>query len=93
MAMFSKIKDRVDGLVHEAKDKVTAVTGVDADKLIEAAGDFRHAAQDAAGGVSAVQAGRTHGADASAEQGASAAPSASAASAAPSVPADGGAQA
>lgn len=60
MAMFSKIKDRVDGLVHEAKDKVTAVTGVDADKLIEAAGDFRHAAQDAAGGVSAVQAGRVH---------------------------------
>ena len=59
MAFFSKIKDRVDDLVHEAKDKVTEVTGVDADKLIEAAGDFRHAAQDAAGGVSAVQAGRT----------------------------------
>jgi hypothetical protein len=60
MAFFSKIKDRVDDLVHEAKEKVTEVTGVDADKLVEAAGDFRHAAQDAAGGMSAVREGRVH---------------------------------
>lgn len=58
MALFNNLKNRVDGLVHDAKEKVTAVTGVDADKLVEAAGDFRHAAQDAAGGFSAVHAGR-----------------------------------
>jgi gas vesicle protein len=37
MGLFDKIKDKADGLVQDAKDKVTDVTGVDADKLLDAA--------------------------------------------------------
>ena len=37
MGIFDSLKDRADGLVQAAKDKVSDVTGVDTDKLIDAA--------------------------------------------------------
>jgi gas vesicle protein len=45
MGLFDKIKDKADGLVQDAKDKVTDVTGVDADKLLEAADSVSDASE------------------------------------------------
>jgi hypothetical protein len=36
MGIFDRLKDSADGLVQAAKDKVSDVTGVDTDKLIDA---------------------------------------------------------
>jgi hypothetical protein len=43
MSFLDKFKDKADGLVQAAKDKVTDVTGVDTDKLIDAAGSIKDA--------------------------------------------------
>lgn len=37
MGLFDKVKDVAGGFMQGAKDKVTEVTGVDADKLLDAA--------------------------------------------------------
>jgi hypothetical protein len=45
MGLFDKLKGAADNLVQDAKDKVTDVTGVDADKLLEAADSVTEAGE------------------------------------------------
>lgn len=45
MGIFDSVKKRADDLVQAAKDKVSDVTGVDTDKLIDAAKSVADAGQ------------------------------------------------
>jgi len=58
MSFLDKFKDRADGLVQSAKDKVSDVTGVDTDKLIEAAGSVKEAGESLGNAASSLQEGR-----------------------------------
>ena len=46
MGLLDKFKDKADSMVQAAKDKVGDVTGVDTDKLIEAAGSLKDAGEN-----------------------------------------------
>ena len=58
MSFLDKFRDRADGLVQAAKDKVSDVTGVDTDKLIEAAGSVKDAGENLGNAASSLQEGR-----------------------------------
>jgi hypothetical protein len=57
MGIFDRMKDRAEGLVDAAKDKVSDVTGVDTDKLIDAA----HSVADAAESLTEAKDSLTEG--------------------------------
>ena len=64
MGIFDRMKDRADGLVQAAKDKVSDVTGVDTDKLIDAAKSVADAGQslsDAGGSLTDAKDSLTEG--------------------------------
>jgi hypothetical protein len=48
MGIFDRLKDSAEGLVEAAKDKVSDVTGVDTDKLIDAASSVADAGESLA---------------------------------------------
>ncbi len=58
MSFLDKFKDRADGLVQSAKDKVSDVTGVDADKLIDAAGSVKDAGESLGDAASSLREGK-----------------------------------
>jgi selenocysteine lyase/cysteine desulfurase len=61
MGMFDKLKEATSGLVDDAKAKVTDMTGVDADKLIDAGNSFTDASDNVSEGFNSLQEGRVHG--------------------------------
>jgi hypothetical protein len=46
MGLLDKFKDKADSMVQAAKDRVSDVTGVDTDKLIDAAGSLKDAGEN-----------------------------------------------
>ena len=61
MGLFDKLKDAAEGLADRAKDKVGEVTGVDADKLIDAAGSAAEAGRSAGEAADSLAEGRHRG--------------------------------
>lgn len=58
MGLFDKLKDAASPLVDKAKDKVGDVTGVDTDKLLEAADHVVDAGDNISEATDALREGR-----------------------------------
>jgi hypothetical protein len=58
MSFLDKFKEKADGVVQAAKDKVSDVTGVDTDKLIDAAGSIKDAGEKLSDAADSLHEGR-----------------------------------
>lgn len=58
MGLFDKIKEKTDSVVQGAKDRVSDATGIDADKLIDAAGSIKDAVESASDAADSIKEGR-----------------------------------
>ena len=61
MGLLDKMKEAAGPLVQGAKDKITDVTGIDADKLIEAADHVVDAGDNVSAAADALEAGQKSG--------------------------------
>jgi hypothetical protein len=57
MGLFDRVKSAAGDLVEGAKDKVTEVTGVDADKLIDAADSVAEAGESLSDAAASIREG------------------------------------
>jgi hypothetical protein len=58
MGLFDKLKEKTDSVVQGAKDRVSDATGIDADKLIDAAGSIKDAVESASDAADSIKEGR-----------------------------------
>ena len=58
MSFLDKFKEKADDLVQSAKDRVSDATGVDTDKLIDAAGSVRDAGSNLSDAADSLREGK-----------------------------------
>jgi hypothetical protein len=58
MGLLDKFKEKAEGLVQDAKDKVSEATGVDADKLIDTASSLEDAGESLSDAADSLREGR-----------------------------------
>lgn len=61
MGLFDKLKDKAGEMVQGAKDQISEATGVDADKLIDAAGSLKDAGESLGDAADSLREGKLPG--------------------------------